>query len=83
MNDDRNSSAMFDLLRRTAVVSWRGMLTKIMTSIYESHEGWEMNAMMLNGTLYLEEHKPHMTNLTQQQKSKPEDPKQKLMTYFG
>ncbi|KAH9815412.1 RAI1 like PD-XK nuclease-domain-containing protein [Melampsora americana] len=51
------------LLRRiaeTEFITWRGMLTKICSAVYEgssSHDaGWEMNAMMVNGTIYIEEH---------------------------
>ncbi|KZT50616.1 RAI1-domain-containing protein [Calocera cornea HHB12733] len=39
------------------VVTWRGMMTKIMTAQYEDRDEWEMNAMILDGTLYLEDNK--------------------------
>ncbi|EGG00986.1 uncharacterized protein MELLADRAFT_117914 [Melampsora larici-populina 98AG31] len=55
-------TARLGLLRRiaeTEFITWRGMLTKICSAVYEgssSHNsGWEMNAMMVNGTIYIEE----------------------------
>ncbi|KAF5340876.1 hypothetical protein D9758_012156 [Tetrapyrgos nigripes] len=38
------------------VVSWRGVMTRILTAPYEDQDGWEMNVMFVNGTMYLEEH---------------------------
>ncbi len=67
---------MSEHLRKTAVLTWRGMLTKIMTCIYEESEGWEMNAMMLDGCLYLEENK------TAKRKT-PNEGQQRLNTYYG
>ncbi|KAG0148887.1 hypothetical protein CROQUDRAFT_654241 [Cronartium quercuum f. sp. fusiforme G11] len=48
------------LLRRlaeTEFVTWRGMMTKICSAVYETSPagGWEMNAMMVDGTIYIEE----------------------------
>ncbi|THH17911.1 hypothetical protein EW146_g3005 [Bondarzewia mesenterica] len=38
------------------VVGWRGVMTKILTAPYEERDGWELNVMLVDGTLYLEEH---------------------------
>ena len=32
------------------------LLTRILTAVYEDKEGWDLNVMYVNGTLYLEEH---------------------------
>ncbi|KAH8980866.1 RAI1-domain-containing protein [Lactarius akahatsu] len=37
------------------VISWRGTMTKILTAPYEDRDGWELNIMHKNGTLYFEE----------------------------
>ena len=46
-----------DTLRRVGLITWRGMATKLMSALYEDREGWEMQAMVLNGVLYLEEYR--------------------------
>ncbi|KAJ3516880.1 hypothetical protein NLJ89_g859 [Agrocybe chaxingu] len=43
-------------LPEIGVVSWRGVMTKILTAPYENREGWDLNVMYHNGTLYFEEH---------------------------
>lgn len=45
--------------RRADVVTWRGMATRLCTALWEQSQGgqgWEMNAMLVKGTLYVEEH---------------------------
>jgi len=39
-----------------SVITWRGMITKIMTVPYETRYGFEMNAMIVGGNIYIEEH---------------------------
>ena len=46
-----------DTLRRVGLVTWRGMATKLMSALYEDREGWQMQAMVLDGVLYLEEYR--------------------------
>ncbi|KDQ14966.1 hypothetical protein BOTBODRAFT_131994 [Botryobasidium botryosum FD-172 SS1] len=46
---------------RAHLVTWRGIMTKIMMAPYEERDSWDLNLMYLNGTMYLEE------NLTEQQ----------------
>ncbi|TRY56739.1 hypothetical protein DNTS_027365, partial [Danionella cerebrum] len=36
-------------------VTWRGHLTKVLTTPYERQEGWAMAATLFNGTIYLSE----------------------------
>jgi len=43
-------------LRQMRCVSWRGVMTKILTAPYEERDGWELNVMRVEDTLYLEEH---------------------------
>jgi RAT1-interacting protein len=38
-----------------AVVTWRGHLTKLLTTPYERQEGWQLAASRFQGTLYLSE----------------------------
>ncbi|GAA5822437.1 hypothetical protein JCM3770_000270 [Rhodotorula araucariae] len=55
-----------DLLGKISVITWRGMMTKLMLAVYEVDnaasgrrgDGWEMNAMVVDGCLYLEESNP-------------------------
>ena len=37
------------------VVTWRGHLTKLLTTPYETREGWLLAATLFRGTLYLSE----------------------------
>ncbi|GAA5926765.1 uncharacterized protein JCM15063_000364 [Sporobolomyces koalae] len=54
------------ILGKVAVITWRGMMTKLMLAMYEAEsaskgmraDGWEMNAMLIDGCLYLEESSP-------------------------
>lgn len=38
-----------------AIVTWRGHLTKLLTTPYEQQEGWQLAASRFQGTLYLSE----------------------------
>jgi hypothetical protein len=66
------------LIRRTSLITWRGMMTKLLTAIYES-EGWEMDGMILDDTLYLQEY----LSDDKLEKAHNMDPHHKLQTYFG
>ncbi|OCF79056.1 hypothetical protein I204_01000 [Kwoniella mangroviensis CBS 8886] len=44
--------------RKGGIITWRGMITKIMTAPYEDREGWEMTAIALDGSVYIELHDP-------------------------
>ncbi|KAF8972217.1 RAI1-domain-containing protein [Flammula alnicola] len=61
------------------VVSWRGVMTKILTAPYENRDGWELNVMFVNGTLYFEE---HLTEERLKEKNDM-DPRQRSQTYYG
>ncbi|CDZ97812.1 Nuclear 5'-3' exoribonuclease-interacting protein, Rai1p [Phaffia rhodozyma] len=61
-------------------VTWRGVLTKLITAPYEDRNSWELNAMLApDGNIYVENHKtpdksPSLYG---------ENPRQKRMTYYG
>ena len=44
--------------RRGGIITWRGMITRIMTAPFEDREGWEMTAIALDGSVYVELHDP-------------------------
>ncbi|ORY24230.1 RAI1 like PD-XK nuclease-domain-containing protein [Naematelia encephala] len=44
--------------RRGGIITWRGMITRIMTAPFEDREGWEMTAIALDGSIYIELHDP-------------------------
>lgn len=72
--------------RRAHVVTWRGIITKICTAYDQSPDArfsdpLELNAMMLDGTLYLEEYASASAMLEKQKKE--DDPKMKRMGYYG
>ncbi|GAA5948851.1 hypothetical protein JCM3765_003926 [Sporobolomyces pararoseus] len=60
------TGAVDEMLGKIAVITWRGMMTKLMLAVYEMEnaskgmraDGWEMNAMLIDGCLYLEESNP-------------------------
>ncbi|WVF65405.1 hypothetical protein IAT40_000132 [Kwoniella sp. CBS 6097] len=44
--------------RKGGIITWRGMITRIMTAPYEPREPWEMTAIALDGSVYVELHDP-------------------------
>ncbi|WRT69205.1 uncharacterized protein IL334_006189 [Kwoniella shivajii] len=44
--------------RKGGIVTWRGMITRLMVAPYEDREGWEMTAVALDGSVYIELHDP-------------------------
>ncbi|EJF63130.1 RAI1-domain-containing protein [Dichomitus squalens LYAD-421 SS1] len=66
-------------LRDIALVTWRGVMTKILTAPYEERDSCVLNAMLVDGTLYLEEH------LTDARLAEKEDlpTRQRQQTYYG
>lgn len=51
-----HSTAADEMLGKISVITWRGMLTKLMLAVYEADnveqgrrgDGWEMNAMVVD-----------------------------------
>ncbi|KAJ3935618.1 MAG: RAI1-domain-containing protein [Lentinula lateritia] len=66
-------------LAEVGVVAWRGVVTRLLTAPYEDREGWEMNVMLINGTLYLEEHRTE-SQIMEKNNIKPQHRK---MMYYG
>ncbi|KAF9446833.1 RAI1-domain-containing protein [Macrolepiota fuliginosa MF-IS2] len=66
-------------VKELGVVSWRGVMTKILTAPYEERDGWELNVMNVNGTLYFEEY----VSDTRVQEKQSMNAKQSLQTYYG
>ncbi|PPQ81014.1 hypothetical protein CVT25_014522 [Psilocybe cyanescens] len=75
----KRDSARGGGLPEIAVVSWRGVMTKILTVPYENRDAWELNVMLVNGTLYLEE---HLTEDRLREKNNM-DARQRSQTYYG
>ncbi|KZT41813.1 RAI1-domain-containing protein [Sistotremastrum suecicum HHB10207 ss-3] len=65
--------------KRADFITWRGIMTKIFTAPYEQREGWDLNVMCVNGTIYLEEH------VSDRQLDLKQDlaPDHLRMTYYG
>ncbi|KIK55131.1 hypothetical protein GYMLUDRAFT_48077 [Collybiopsis luxurians FD-317 M1] len=61
------------------VVAWRGVVTRILTAPYEDRDRFDMNVMLVNGTLYLEEHRTE-AQLKEKNNLKPQ---QRKMMYHG
>ncbi|KAK1222891.1 decapping endonuclease targeting mRNA [Marasmius sp. AFHP31] len=66
-------------LRDISIVAWRGVITKTLTAPYEERDGWSLNCMVVDGTLYLEEH------LTEEKIADKNDvpDKQRRNMYYG
>ncbi|KAK4701024.1 RAT1-interacting protein, partial [Phenoliferia sp. Uapishka_3] len=80
------SGAAAELLGKVNVITWRGMMTKLMLAVYEVEgasqgraDGWELNAMMIDGTLYLEDSKPP----SKIAKKAASESSYKLQSYYG
>ncbi|GAA5827356.1 hypothetical protein JCM11251_003779 [Rhodosporidiobolus azoricus] len=87
IDSDSSPPAAADLLSKISVITWRGMLTKLMLAVYECEnvsqgrrgDGWEMNAMVVDGCLYLEESNPP----AKLQKKAANESSYLLQSYYG
>jgi len=61
------------------------MMTRILTALYEERDPWEMNAMLVDGTLYLEDNKGHsyLSESVVPPKSKKIPETQRKLMYTG
>ncbi|WVQ73673.1 hypothetical protein IAR50_003253 [Cryptococcus sp. DSM 104548] len=66
--------------RKGGIITWRGMLTRLLTSPYESRDGWEMTAFALDGSVYLELYDPPEARATKK-KSEASWARQAYMGY--
>ncbi|KAF9223316.1 RAI1-domain-containing protein [Gyrodon lividus] len=62
-----------------SVMSWRGIMTKILIAPYEERDGWELNVMRVGKTFYFEE---HLTDVKLEQNNNME-PRHRLQSYYG
>ncbi|PWY97096.1 RAI1-domain-containing protein [Testicularia cyperi] len=72
--------------RRADVVTWRGMVTKICTAYDQDpnariQDPFHLNAMLVDGTLYLEEHTSESSR--REKTAKEADPQMKRFGYYG
>ncbi|RDW83968.1 DXO/RAI1 family decapping nuclease [Aspergillus mulundensis] len=68
------------------IITWRGMMTKILTAPFDDMNGFEMNATCFQGTIFIEEnnsYKNEQKRKQQQQRMPPGMPSQDLMAYWG
>jgi len=61
------------------VMSWRGIMTKILIAPYEERGSWELNVMRVGGTLYFEE---HLSDAALKEKNEM-GPHHRRQTYYG
>lgn len=68
------------------LVTWRGMMTKIMTAPFSHLDSWEMNATRFDGTVFVEENREHKLRTREEQyQAIPSRGamSQDLMSYWG
>ncbi|KAL2109200.1 hypothetical protein VUR80DRAFT_2819 [Thermomyces stellatus] len=68
-----------------AIVTWRGMMTKILTAPFESRDGFEMNATSFQGTIFIEENHEYKieTRRKQERERRPGRFTSDEMSYWG
>lgn len=83
---------IIDLEQRTGtkctaeVVTWRGMMTKIMAAPFDNMSGFEMNATRFQDSIFIEENHEHKLESRKQQHAQPSRrgaPSQDLMSFWG
>ncbi|KAK9244269.1 RAI1 like PD-XK nuclease-domain-containing protein [Lipomyces tetrasporus] len=76
--------ALVDLEKRTGkkttgdIITWRGIVTKLLCLPYSMNEGFELNAVWFDKQLFIEENLPY--KLATQ---RPPDQRSELMSYWG
>ncbi|OBT78450.1 hypothetical protein VF21_00990 [Pseudogymnoascus sp. 05NY08] len=68
------------------VVTWRGMMTKLLACPFEDRDGFEMNATFYQGTIYIEENHDYKVQRQARQsrvQTAPGRPSQDMMSYWG
>ncbi|KAK5291761.1 decapping endonuclease targeting mRNA [Exophiala xenobiotica] len=68
------------------IITWRGMMTKIMIVPYSKLDSWEMNATLFQGTIFIEENHSKKLSSRQEQYSaaaRPNAMSQDLMSFWG
>ncbi|KAJ5675918.1 RAI1-domain-containing protein [Penicillium macrosclerotiorum] len=70
----------------TDIVTWRGMMTKILAAPFNANDGFEMNATCFQGTIFIEENNAYKNAQKERQKSQRMPPgmaSQERMMYWG
>merc|ERR1711939_876235 len=70
----------------TNVITWRGMMTKIMGAIFSDRDGFEMNATLFQDTIFIEENHEYKRQSQARQSrqfSQPGRPSQDMMSFWG
>ncbi|KKK22463.1 hypothetical protein P175DRAFT_0503493 [Aspergillus ochraceoroseus IBT 24754] len=68
------------------IITWRGMMTKILTAPFDNMNGFEMNATCFQGTIFIEEnnaYKNEQKRIQKNQRMPPGMASQDLMAYWG
>lgn len=71
---------------RADIITWRGMMTKIMATPFDVFNGYEMNATRFQDTIFIEENHAHKLESRQAQHNQLAQPgtaSQDLMSYWG
>jgi RAT1-interacting protein len=79
--DTDETPASDSILLRASLITWRGMATRLCKAAFAARadDGWEMNAMMVDGVLYFEE---SISDAQQTSKGTMND-EQRRSTYYG
>ncbi|KAH8588382.1 protein RAI1 [Bisporella sp. PMI_857] len=68
------------------VITWRGMMTKLMSSIFSDRDGFEMNATFYQDTIFIEENHEYKRQSQARQSAQvpqPGRPSQDMMSFWG
>ncbi|KAF4595004.1 protein rai1 [Ophiocordyceps camponoti-floridani] len=68
------------------VVTWRGMMTKIMAALFEKNDGFEMNATLYQDCIFIEEHHEYKMATRRQEAQRPRrmnGPPMEVMQFWG
>ncbi|GCB28027.1 decapping nuclease rai1 [Aspergillus awamori] len=68
------------------IITWRGMMTKILAAPFDNLNGFEMNATCFQGTIFIEEnnsYKNEQKRIQKNQRMPPGMASQDLMAYWG
>ncbi|KAI1339058.1 RAI1 like PD-XK nuclease-domain-containing protein [Xylariaceae sp. FL0016] len=64
------------------IVTWRGMMTKIMSAPFEDRDGFEMNATLYQDCVFIEENHAYK-QASKQDQQQQQGQRGQLMTYWG
>ncbi|KAJ9106149.1 hypothetical protein QFC21_001292 [Naganishia friedmannii] len=67
------------VMKKGALMTWRGMMTRFLTAAFSDRDSWEMNAVAFDGNVYLEDH----VTIKGRLKRIEEEKGYKQQSYFG